>query len=283
MSYNPPNVTFVVNRNNAAIFDRNFAASPCLEGIRPDRIIVQEGFSSAAIAYNDAIEKAETDIIIFAHQDVYFPRDWLANLDQSLKILEESDPDWGVLGCCGANNRGLFVGYLYSVGLGVVGAPFERPVAIDTLDEFILILRKSSGLRFDSSLPHFHFYGTDICMSARKRKKGCYAISAFSIHNTSYGPLPPEFYRCYWYVKKQWSEFLPIQTPCIRITRWNRDLIVRRLKQICFYLLGRKMKALPRLEDPRSVLEYAADSSDEDDKGSIASSLVEPQERYERR
>jgi len=257
-----PDVTFVVNKSgDSAIFERNFAASPCLKGIRPDRIIVQEGFPSASIGYNDAIEKAKTDLIVFAHQDVYFPRDWLADLDRSLKILEEVNPDWGVLGCSGVNNRGLFAAYLYSVGLGILGKPFVQPVAIDTLDEFILILRKSSSLRFDPNLPHFHFYGTDICMSARKAKKNCYAISAFSIHNTSFGPLAPDFFRCYWPVRKKWMEYLPIQTTCIRITRWNEDLIIRRFKDTCFKLLGRDMVLRPRLEDPRAVLQNCAEPS----------------------
>ena len=80
------------------------------------------------------------------------------------------------------------------------------------------------------------------------------AISAFTVHNTSYGPLAPEFYKCYWHVKKRWKEFLPIQTTCIKITYWNGDFIFRRLKHACFSLIGRNVKPLPRLEDPRSVL-----------------------------
>jgi hypothetical protein len=264
MSDQLPDVTFVVARSGKpSIFEKNFAASPCLEGIRPDRIIVQEGFSSASISYNDAIDRAETDLIVFAHQDVYFPKQWLSDLDRSLKMLEASDPDWGVLGCWGVNNRGLSAGYLYSVGLGILGAPFDRPIAIDTLDEFILILRKSSNLRFDASLPLFHFYGTDICMSARKNNKKSYAICAFSVHNTSYGRLSPEFYRCYWHVRKRWREFLPIQTSCIRISAWNGDLIVRKLKRIWFSMLGKYTEVLPRLEDPGSAMRFMARTSEE--------------------
>jgi hypothetical protein len=255
-------VTFVVSRSgNPSIFERNFAASPALKGIRPDRIIVQQGFSSASLAYNDAIAKANTDVIVFAHQDVYFPETWLADLDRSLQILERSDPNWGVLGCWGVNNRDLQAGFLYSVGLGELGAPFAEPVVIDTLDEFILVLRKSSGLKFDPSLPKFHFYGTDICLAARKQNINCYAISAYSVHNTSYGFLSPEFYECYWHIKRRWKEFLPIQTPCIRVTRWNQDLIVRKLKKICFQILGRNV-TLPRIDDPGSVLRSKPHLSD---------------------
>jgi hypothetical protein len=260
-----PDITFVVNKSgNPAVFENNFAASPCLEGIPLDRIIVQEGFSSASLGYNDAILKAKTDLIVFAHQDVYFPENWLADLDRSLKILGAADPDWGVLGGWGIDHRGLERGFVFSVGLGVLGQSFEHPVAVDTLDEFILILRRSSGLRFDPTLPHFHFYGMDICMSARKNKKNCYAISALSVHNTSYGYLSPEFFKCYWFVKKRWREFLPVRTSCIRVSAWNEDLIVRKLKLFCFSLLGRNIKILPRLEDPRSALRSIADLLESD-------------------
>jgi hypothetical protein len=260
-----PDVTFVVNKSgNPSVFQNNFAASPCLEGIPPDRVIVQEGFSSASLGYNDAIEKSKTDLIVFAHQDVYFPKDWLSDVDRSLKILEKSDPDWGVLGGWGINRQGMGVGFVHSVGLGVLGQPFEHPAAVDTLDEFILIMRKSSGLKFDPTLPHFHFYGMDICMSARKNKKSCYAISAFSVHNTSYGFLSQEFFSCYWHVKKRWKEVLPVRTSCIIVSRWNEDFIVRKLKLLCFAVLGRDIKILPRLEDPRSALRSIGDMFESD-------------------
>ncbi len=251
-----PDVTFVVNKSgDPSVYRNNFAASPALQLLPAGRVIVQEGFSSASLGYNDAIEKAATDLIVFSHQDVYYPEQWLHDLDKALKHLEKSDPKWGVLGCWGNNHRGLDAGYLYSVGLGVLGKPFELPVEMETLDEYALILRKSSGLRFDPALPHFHFYGTDICMAARERGLRSYAISAFAVHNTSYGPLAPDFFRCYWPIRKKWAKYMPIQTSCIRITRWNRDFIVRRLKDRIFRLMGRDMTLKPRLADPRVVLE----------------------------
>ena len=181
--------------------------SPCLKGLPSDRLIIQEDSSTA---YNDAIEKAKTDLVAFAHQDVYFPPGWLLDLNRSLKMLEDSDPDWCVLGCSGIKYPDIHAGYLYSLGLGILGGPFEQPTTIDTLDGFILILHESSGLRFDPTLPLFHFYGTDICMSARKQKCGCYAPSPFTVHNTSDRPLAPEFYKCYWHAEKRRKEFLPI-------------------------------------------------------------------------
>jgi|SRR5580698_7155186 hypothetical protein len=274
MPYDTQDVTFVTTRSgDPSLIERNFAASPCFNGIANDRIIVQEGFSSAAAAYNDAIDRAQTDIIVFAHQDVYFPEKWLGDLNRSLKILDVMDEDWGVLGGWGINRQGQGAGFVYSVGLGIFGQAFDNPVTVDTLDEFVLILRKSSGLRFDPTLPHFHFYGMDICMAARKNNKKCYAISAFSVHNTSYGFLSQEFFNCYWHVRRRWREFLPVQTTCIKVSVWNEDLIVRKLKLILLPMIGRKVKILPRLEDPRSVLQFAALTGENDAVPAIRGSL----------
>jgi Glycosyltransferase like family len=255
MSLTLPDITFVVNKSgDPAVFKNNFAASPVLNLIPPGRVIVQEGLRSAALGYNDAIDKAKTDLIAFSHQDVYYPKQWLSDLAKAIAKLDVSDPNWGVLGCWGNNTQGLEAGYLYSVGLGILGEPFEKPIEIETLDEYVLILRKSSGLRFDNNLPGFHFYGTDICMTAHETGKKCYAISAFAVHNTSYGPLSKDFFACYWPVRKKWQKNLPIQTSCIRITQWNEDFIKRRLKERIFRVLGRDMTLKPRIPDPSAVL-----------------------------
>ena len=97
-----------------------------------------------------------------------FPEFWLLDLQRALDSLQQTDPEWGVLGCYGVTlDEGR--GYIYSGGLGVMGKPTDRPGPVQTLDEIVLILRKSSGLRFDDRLPHFHFYGADICMTAAAR------------------------------------------------------------------------------------------------------------------
>src|ERR1017187_3635558 len=70
-------LTFVVPVNDRAILEKNLLLSPGLK--RPDgpRLLVQEGFRSAAAAYNNAIDKATNDFVIFVHQDVYLPESWL--------------------------------------------------------------------------------------------------------------------------------------------------------------------------------------------------------------
>lgn len=248
-------ITFAVAVNNRELFKNNFLASPCFRTAHDHQILIQENFVSAAKAYNDAIERADHELIIFAHQDVIFPDPWLSQLGRGLDYLEAEDPKWGVLGCGGATRDGHGRGHLYSNGLGVMGSPFEKPEPIQTLDEIVLIIRKSSGLRFDGTLPHFHFYGTDICLRAAKLGMKSYVINAFCIHNTDHNLiLGKEFYESSRHIKRVWKEYLPIQTTCIRITRFNVQVYVRRLREIYLRYIRRKQFEAFRVKDVARLL-----------------------------
>jgi len=255
-------LTFVIAVNNRELFEHNFLASPCLGKPQDHQILVQENFSSAAKAYNDAIEKSRNDLIVFVHQDVILPNPWLADLEKALAHLKVSDPNWGVLGSYGKTQDGRGWGHVYSSGRDVIGEPLERPVAVQTLDEIVLIMKKSSGLRFDDSLPNFHMYGADICLRAAKKGMKSYAVSAFCIHNTHQTlVLPKEFYECCKHIKRVWKDCLPIQTTCLRITRFNFPLYDRKLKEFYLRYIRRKEFGGTRVEDPLSLLEEFAGKS----------------------
>ena len=244
MTRSLPQLTFVVAVNNPDILRTNLLASACFQGTHCHQVILQKGFRSASSAYNGAIERADNDIVVFVHQDVLLPEPWLGQVNSAFTALTNDDPHWGVLGCWGVKDTGEGCGHVYSHGDGVIGRAFDTPVPVQTLDEVVLIIRKSSGLRFDVHLPDFHFYGTDICMRAASMRLRCYAISAFCIHNTAqYFLYPWKFYQCYWYVRKAWSQYLPIHTSCIRISRFNADLIYRQLRRAYW---GATSGTLPR-------------------------------------
>ena len=252
-------ITLVAAVNSREILEKNLLASPCLQSPHPHQILVQEGFSSASKAYNDAIGKSRNDLIVFAHQDIILPNLWLDDLEKALAHLEASDPNWGVLGCYGETLENGGRGYIYSSGRGILGKPFELPAPINTLDEIVLILRKSSGLRFDDTLPSFHMYGADICMAAAKRGLRNYAISAFCIHNTVFNlVLPKEFYDCYKHVQRSRKEFLPIQTTCVRITRFGMPMYKRMLQEFYLRHIRHKRIEAGRESDARQLLEMVS-------------------------
>jgi glycosyltransferase involved in cell wall biosynthesis len=249
--------------NNREVFENNFLASPCLRGPCDHQILVQENFNSAAKAYNDAIEKSSNDLIVFCHQDILLPENWLLQLDRALNYLQAADPTWGVLGSYGKTQDGRGWGHVYSSGRNVIGEPLKQPVPVQTLDEIVLILRKSSDLRFDDHLPHFHFYGADICLRAAKMGMKSYVISAFCVHNT-HQPLvlPREFYECCKYIKRVWNAYLPIQTTCIRITKFNFPLHTRRLREAYLRYIRRKEFGGTRVQNSQRLLEELAEIAD---------------------
>lgn len=250
-------LTFVALANNEDILRQNLLASPCLQKPHPHQVIIQQGCDSAARAYNAALGQAVNEVVVFVHQDVYLPRFWIADLESTLRQLAIIDPEWGVLGCWGVRQNGDGFGYLYTPGQEVIGAPLHSPARVQTLDEVVLILRRSSGLRFNDKLPGFHLYGTEICLEAARTGLQCYAISAFCVHNSrQHLRLPREFYACYRQVKRLRREFLPIQTSCIRITRFDGAMWWRRIKENSSFFSRRAFREEfgPRAADPLMIL-----------------------------
>lgn len=248
------NVTFVVAVNDDEILANNFMASPCLKGNHTHQILLQRGFAAASTAYNDAIRQAVNDIVVFAHQDILFPGAWIQDLADEIARIESRDPKWGVLGCYGETLHDNGRGYVYSPGRGFLGKPCIGGAEVQTLDEIVLILRTSTGLSFDPTLPHFHFYGTDICMAAAAEGLKSYAINALCIHNSRQNlVLPPEFYSCYKHVKRRWAKFMPIRSTCARITPFDTDMYARKIREAILRLRKKRVGA-QRVQDGRLVL-----------------------------
>ena len=153
-------------------------------------------------------------------------------MERALSYLENKRKNWGILGCFGSRKfaeGGL--GRVYTTGLGFHGRVLDEPEPVETLDEIILIIKKSSGLRFDIALPHYHLYGADICMSAKEKGMTNYAIQGFCVHNTNQLLiLPKEFYDCYRYIKRKWKKYLPIYASCMKITSFNEKLYLKKIE-----------------------------------------------------
>ena len=238
--------------NNQAVLKSCLLSSP--DVLSASEVLLQTGHASAARAYNEAIETARTDIIVLAHQDLYLPEGWITSVQRACDDLKAKGIVWGVLGVWGGTKRGSLPGHMYWTGVdGVAGKPFEGVIEVETLDEVVLILRKSSGLRFDERLPGYHMYGTDICLEARRRRMKCFSIPAFCIHNTvGYKMLPMDYWKNYLFIRKKWKSQLPIASPCADITyscwpmmRWN-------LTRAINILSGRHKLSAP-VSDPQQL------------------------------
>lgn len=215
------NWSLVVAANSESVLHNTLLASPALGS--ECQIIVERGFLSAGKAYNAGLKRARNDIVVFAHQDVYLPEAWKAGLSSAIQQLARIEPAWAVLGSFGVTSGTppRLKGYCYSTGLGrILGEPFSAPVSARTLDELVLVVRRSSGLTFDEQLPGFHLYGTDICLAAKARGLGSYIVPAFCIHNSNgIRRLPSEFWQGYFYLRHKWWNVLPVTTCCTTITK----------------------------------------------------------------
>ncbi len=245
-------LTIIAAVNNDQVLNSCLLSSPDLKsGIE---LLLLRGHTSAASAYNAGICQAKGEYLVFIHQDVYLAEGWVERLRAALEHLSSKDPNWGVLGVWGINPAGQGVGYLYCTAIGrQLGEAFAGCKEVRSLDEVLLITRKSSGLQFDESVGGFHMYGTDICLEAARRGMRSYAISAFCIHNSNgYGMLPWDFWRACLQMRTKWRAVLPVITPCAEITNWCVPMIRWNIVQGLNVLLGRH-KPGRRLPDPAQL------------------------------
>ena len=73
------------------------------------------------------------------------------------------------------------------------------------LDEVLIAVRKSSGLRFTEEVPGFHCYGADLCFEAERRGLRTFAIDAPLVH-LSTGKLDENYERASQWLMAKWGE-----------------------------------------------------------------------------
>jgi hypothetical protein len=242
--------SIVVAANSDDILQTNLLGSG--ETKLATEVVVQRHATSAAVAYNAGLTGCSSDLVVFAHQDVFLPAGWAKVLGSSIERLSALDPQWGVAGVFGMTVFANGVGHIYSTGLRrFVGDALKEPIPVRSLDEMVLIIRQSSGLKFDERLPGFHLYGTDICLEAEARGLRNYVLPCFSFHNSCGAKrLPMSFWQAYLYLRKKWKDRLPIVTPCTKITVGCTPIIDSILRKGWLTLQG-KNKPGYRVADPK--------------------------------
>lgn len=214
--------------NSESILAGNLAASPLFASGIP--LHVERGASSAATAYNRAIDATSAEIIVFAHHDVYLPKGWDALLMARLDELAVQSSNWALAGAYGVTADHRQFGPVWTSSLGqIIGRVPMRPEPVISFDEMLIVLRRSSGLRFNEAQPGWHFYATDICCRARTQGLGAYALGLPCIHNDRFhGALGDDFTEGYRWMQSAWPQFLPIQTPVTKLSRSGLHLMRER-------------------------------------------------------
>jgi hypothetical protein len=226
--YHPSDLVIACASNSDAILQANLMASPALAaGIG---VHVQRNAPTATIAYNRALDATQAEIVVFAHHDVYLPQGWDRLLLTRLNDLSSRHPDWALAGAYGVAPDYRQFGPVWTSSLGqIIGRVPLQPEPVQSFDEMLIVLRRSSGLRFDPDQPDWHMYGTDIVQQARAAGRGAYAIGLNCIHNDRFHDhVGGAFTTCYRYMQQKWPQFLPIQTPVTKISKSGLHLMRER-------------------------------------------------------
>jgi len=176
---------------------------------QPVELLPIPNAESASKGLNIGLGLARNDIVVCCHQDVVFTEDWVFNLIDQIKHLD--DDSFGVLGTFGRKPDLQCAGNIWNP------YPKKRTVGLLpckalTLDEHCLVLRKSSGLRFDEGLEGFHSYGGDICLQAHEKGLKNYIIDACLNHLSPKGTSDPYFTASIQWLIKKWKDKTDIKT-----------------------------------------------------------------------
>lgn len=210
-----PSITLGVCTNDARVLRDNLQASPCLASNEHELLVV-EGAASAAEGLNAVIEQARHELVVLAHQDVYLPKWWIARLWQQYRSAAANGGKVGIMGVYGVTGTptGIFRAGRVADREFLLDEPAPLPVAVGSLDELVLIVPKSSPVRFDPTVG-YHLYGTDACLTAASLGHEAFVIDAPCFHNSKQGDtLPPAYRQAELALIRKWPSKLPIAAPC---------------------------------------------------------------------
>ncbi len=239
--------------NDEATLGRNLLASDMVVRGCVNLHVMRDAVS-ASRAYNAALDATTGEIVIFAHQDVYFPPGWLHRLQGAIADVSARDPDWALIGPTGVSTDGRHLGRVWSSSQNAcVGDPIAGPEPAQSFDELVIVMRRAAGLRFDPDLPGFHLYGADIVQTARARGLGAWICEMPLVHNDAFHDRLGEDYGCaHRYIRRKWRSALPLRTTVLEISATGLELPIHRMRG--WKSLGkRRSQSFGVSTDPREI------------------------------
>jgi len=241
----------------AAVNDRAILAN-CLER-SPDicsgalKLRIFEGWRSAALALNAALDTTDAPYVLLVHQDVYLPAGFAARLAEEITAVEKADPGWAVAGVIGADAQNAMHGQTWSSGWArLLGSKVDHPVPVEALDELLLLVRRASGVRFDENLPGFHLYGSDIVQTAKQLGRRSYVLDLPVIHHSRpVVSLGGGYREAYAYMQRKWRARLPLPNLICPIRR-SSLLLTWRDAHVRMRARGRSERPAPN-SDPITI------------------------------
>ena len=126
------------------------------------------------------MEQDGSDVAVLAHEDMFFRKDWLPQVERQLVKLPDS---WIVAGIIGKDAYGNLCGRLHDTRQPF---PFntghEFPHEASCFDECCIIVNLKKNFRFDESLSGFDLYGTLAVLQAVEMGGTAWIIDAYAEH-----------------------------------------------------------------------------------------------------
>jgi hypothetical protein len=195
-----------------------------------------EGYKSAAEAYNKTIEQREHeigDILIFCHQDIAF--DNVTFLQNIISELTENPNQ--IIGFAGIDTHGSVLSNLqYQENKQFITRnQIKAKEKVVTIDECCFATSKTvyQKLKFDEYVcNHWHLYAVELCCNARRNEISSYVMPDIIYHkkNNNGGMYTDKhFLKSMWrLIKKFKKDFDYIYAPCY-ICSTNRFIAVAKI------------------------------------------------------
>lgn len=208
--------TVVVPTTQEQQLKSNVMASSGLKEVNATVVSIQ-GALSPADAVAEGMRHVDTEWVLLAHQDVYFPQGFGEQLNAILSAIPERDKNITLLGFAGigqseSNGRRAPAGQVTDRLYRFDYPPSGKAIS---LDEFAIIIHKNSVHQIDAELG-WHLWATDLALSAIKRYNVYPRIISLPIyHNSQTGwKLPNDFHESASRLLKKHSDLPIIHTLC---------------------------------------------------------------------
>lgn len=220
------------------------------EGVNYELIKVKNDhnqFSSARMAYNQALKKANGNYMVFLHPDMRFLDKYALRdvLNQATKL-----PNLGVAGISGClfklhHHRSTVVSTIvHGDPAHRFGQSIEKPIKVQTVDEcFFVMTREFCKQHPFSDLDGWHMYAVEQCLVALLNDKVNYVVPCRMWHHSTGFSENWQYIQTGKKIVKRYGQYFPsINTT---VTTWNTksklDLLVIPPLKLMKHRLWRKL------------------------------------------
>ena len=177
--------------NNALQYQNNLAVSPdLLQENTPHQLLALYQAPNIAVALAEGIKHCQHTWIVLAHQDVYLPQGWLADVQHAWHMAEQKlGRAIGVAGVAGMVQNAAgdfdFAGCAMDRIYTFLHSADQLPAQAHSLDELVLVYRRDRFIPELNPELGFHYYATDSVFKAEAAGFIGAILPVPCLHNTS--------------------------------------------------------------------------------------------------